>query len=208
MIDSGQQFFSNSMMGLEGDIIKRQGFDGKIVVIEVGSYSCPEYLMNLVGMHELQKIYPDVIFVTLVVQEMYIGVRSPLHSTIDDRINMATKMKKQDRRLFILDDLEGTLHSKLSFHSNALVIVNKQGQVFYSHKETVPARIFRILQVLQKGARRISKKKLHSILPLHRQGTIQRAIYLFKRSLLILIHADLKALVKVISSRKKGISGD
>jgi hypothetical protein len=104
----------------------------KPIVIQLGSYTCPSYLLNIRGTKALREKYGDKVdFYTLYVRENHPTPKVKAHKNLEDKIKLAKKLsdsrKVGDR--FLIDTVDGGLHQKLGNFGNSVYLIGKDQYV-------------------------------------------------------------------------------
>ncbi len=136
---------------INGEKVKLSDYDGKTIVIESGSFTCPSYIGYIDSMNKLSLNYPDVVFLILYVREAHPGSKIGPHFSLDDKIDLAKQLKNSDNenRTILVDDINGSIHSSQILLPNFLYIVNKEGKIAYRSEWNDPKTVEKVLIHLQ-----------------------------------------------------------
>lgn len=108
-------------------------FEGEFLVLELGSITCPLFQARRKTMMTLHDEFPQVSNVVLYVREAHPGKDIPMHKDLDEKISRAQLLRDGDgeKRMIIVDDIEGNAHQAYGSMPNAVFIINKYGCVVY-----------------------------------------------------------------------------
>lgn len=145
----GDYIDNHQLFKLNGDRVFLHDILTAKTVIELASFSCPNYRSNIQTMRELNETFAAVKFVVVYVREEHPGSIVSRHHCLTDKFGCANKLKNElgEDREVLLDDIDGCLHKNLGGMPNSCVVLNSDGQVLYSSNWTVP----RHLQYLLSG---------------------------------------------------------
>lgn len=118
---------------MAGKPVKLSDYRGKIVVLETGSITCPQYVRRISPMKKLAGLYPDMTFLMLYVREAHPGDRIPEHSSMEEKIALARQLQQSEdeQRIILIDDLQGSAHINYGSLPNVFYILDEQGKVLY-----------------------------------------------------------------------------
>ena len=105
-------------------------FSEKFLVLETGSITCPLFQGKRDEMIKLMNKYKNIKFVVLYVREAHPGNKIPSHSSLNNKIDYAKKLK--EKREILIDDLNGTAHSFFNNYPNSIFIISKKGEILYN----------------------------------------------------------------------------
>lgn len=116
---------------LDGQEVKLSDYFGKLIILETGSITCPQYVARINPMNQLAEEYPDVTFLLLYVREAHPGDTILEHHSIDDKLTQAARLQEEERenRTVIVDDLNGTAHQTYGSLPNMLYIIDNNAKV-------------------------------------------------------------------------------
>lgn len=130
----------------QGHDVDIRSFQGKWLVIETGSITCPQYVANISTMNALQETYPDTSFVVIYVREAHPGNRIKAHSDLDDKGKRAISAGEYgEKRKVLIDDLDGSFHRSVGSRPNQIYILNPSQRVVFRSDWNVPEKIDEIL---------------------------------------------------------------
>ncbi|MEK6192829.1 MAG: redoxin domain-containing protein [Deltaproteobacteria bacterium] len=128
---------------MDGNPVKLSDYRGKMVVLETGSITCPQYVRRISPMKKLAAQYPDITFLIIYVREAHPGDRIPEHSSMKEKINLAHELRQaeDEQRIMLIDDLQGSVHNIYGSLPNVFYILDADGKVLYradwnNHKYT------------------------------------------------------------------------
>lgn len=200
---------------LDGAKVQLSDYKGKWIVIETGSLTCGMYVKNIEkkkGVAYLVEKFPDVEFLTIYVREAHPGSRQGPSITLDEKINLAERTKKEynDPRKFLVDSVDGDMHRAYGCWPNMTYVMNPQGKVVYRCDWAFPHLIEKVLderdKVNTKEHQPIITAPLQIMVPVVLRGgwdalwdlVVALPILTFKH-----FQADLLALKKRIFSQAK-----
>lgn len=108
-------------------------FDGEILVLEMGSITCPLFQGRRRTMESLGADDPRVSKAVLYVREAHPGAGIPQHRDFDTKRGCARRLQQEDgeTRLVLVDDMEGTAHRAYGGMPNTVFIINRSGCVVF-----------------------------------------------------------------------------
>jgi len=144
----GQRVENLELMTLKGDTVRLSDFDGRPVVIETGSLTCPMYAKNIGAMNKLAAQHPDVAFVVLYVREAHPGERIRPHDSTETKQHLARSLRErlQERRRVLVDNTEGVTHRALGSLPNMIYVLDADRTVRFRADWNTPAIIESILE--------------------------------------------------------------
>lgn len=121
---------------LDGQDVRLSDYYGKIIVLENGSITCPQYVGNINPMNELARDYPDVEFLMLYTREAHPGGRIGAHQTFSDKIKRAKETRNRfgEQRTILVDTIEGTAHLAYGALPDMVYIIAPDGKVAFRGK--------------------------------------------------------------------------
>lgn len=152
-----------SALTLDKKTLRLSDFQGKIVVLENGSLTCPATAGTTSDMQEFVRQFPDIVFLLLYVREAHPGERIPLHASFEDKFLCAKRFQEEekDNRIILVDDLEGTIHKQYGLFPNFIYVIDPKGYVAFRTPWNVPKRLQEVLSHMRKyPAARIPEKYL------------------------------------------------
>ena len=135
---------------IDGQEVKLSDYYGKIIVLENGSITCPQYVGNIHPMNELAQDFHDVEFLVLYTREAHPGERIGAHKTLDEKIKRAkeTQQRFGEQRTLLIDDIEGTGHLAYGTLPDMIYVIAPDGTVAFRGKWNNAKAIRNILQNL------------------------------------------------------------
>lgn len=122
-------------LGLDGKPIKLSDFKGKRIILETGSVTCPMFGDNIEGMNRVAEQFTDenTVFLMLYVREAHPGGKLPAHQSQRDKISAASSTAElaHPNRIFLVDDIEGSIHREWGEFPNSLWVINEAGRVTF-----------------------------------------------------------------------------
>lgn len=136
---------------LNGEKVRLSEYKGKTVVIESGSYTCPSFIGYIDPMNKLSLQYPNVEFIVLYVREAHPGSRIGPHQSLDDKIELAKKLRTADNenRTILVDDLNGSIHKNQILLPNFIYVVDTEGIIAYRSEWSDPKTVTKVIEYLQ-----------------------------------------------------------
>jgi hypothetical protein len=122
-------------LGLDGIPIKLSDFKGKRIILETGSLTCPMFGGNIEGMNRVAEQFADehTVFLMLYVREAHPGGKTPAHQSQEDKIGVAKRTAEltHPNRVYLVDDVKGTIHREWGEFPNSLWLINEAGRVTF-----------------------------------------------------------------------------
>jgi len=117
----------------DGDLRELLDFEGRFLVLELGSITCPLFQSRRKGMAALAKQNPDVSFAILYVREAHPGADIGQPRDTSEKHANAHRLLTEDAELrpILIDDIEGNAHQAYGSFPNSVFIINRQGCVVY-----------------------------------------------------------------------------
>lgn len=128
-------------------------FDADLLVLEMGSITCPLFQGRRKGMIRLDAEFPDASFAILYVREAHPGDLIGAHRTNADKSACALRLKQDEgeTRRILIDDLGGEVHEAYGGYPNSVFIINKGGCVVWVSDWNDTAATGRALRLLKAG---------------------------------------------------------
>lgn len=145
--ENATDFIAKNMKGQE---VKLSDYYGKIIVLENGSITCPQYVGNITPMNKLAQDFPDLEFLVLYTREAHPGERIGAHKTLADKVKRAkeTQARFGEERTILIDDMEGTGHLAYGILPDMVYIIAPDGIVAFRGKWNNAKAIRKVLQKL------------------------------------------------------------
>lgn len=146
----GESAVDFSATTLEGQDLRLSDYYGKIIVLENGSVTCPQYVGNISPMNELAQDYPEIEFLVLYTREAHPGERIGPHRTLSDKIKRAEEARSRfgERRTILVDSIEGTAHLAYGALPDMVYIIAPDGTVIFRGKWNNAKAIRKVLNRL------------------------------------------------------------
>ena len=128
-------------------------FDGDLLVLEMGSLTCPLFQSRRGGMARLGSRDPRVAKAVLYVREAHPGAAIPAHRNADDKRACARRLVQEqgEARTVFVDDINGTAHQAYGGMPNAVFVINRNGCVLYRSDWNNPAATAAAVEALFAG---------------------------------------------------------
>jgi peroxiredoxin len=140
--------YDYKLTDLDGNEVKLSDYEGKWLVIESGSLTCPMYVKNVKPFVKVREKHPDVEWLVVYVREAHPGEKAGQAKTIDEKIAYAKRNRdeyKEDRRI-VVDSVEGQWHHDWGLLPNTVYVINPEGKVIYRADWSFPKNVDRVLQ--------------------------------------------------------------
>lgn len=108
-------------------------FQGRIVVLETGSVTCPMYVGRIEPMAGLVDRFREAVFLVLYTREAHPGEHIGRHRDIEEKKHAARLLvaEEHERRTLLVDDLAGTAHRAYGAMPNMIYILDRDGRVAF-----------------------------------------------------------------------------
>ena len=138
---------------LDGKTVRLSDFFGMPVVLETGSLTCGVYLGKIESMSRLAARFVNTQFLVLYVREAHPGRRVPAHSATEQKCSNAQRVQREydERRVILVDDLEGTAHERYGLAPDLTYILDRDGTVVYRAVWNDPKDVETVLTALEAG---------------------------------------------------------
>jgi len=128
----GQKAPDATLTTPDGHVGRLLDFDGRFLVLELGSITCPLFQSRRKGMDRIRLDFPGVAHRILYTREAHPGAAITAHrSDVEKRGRAAVLRETGEAREVLVDTLEGDLHARLGGYPNAVFILNRSGCVVY-----------------------------------------------------------------------------
>jgi len=116
-------------------------FTGELLILELGSITCPLFQSRRGIMSDLGADSDTVDSVILYVREAHPGAAIPAHGSIEDKRSCVRRLIDEDgeRRTVLVDGIDGAAHAAFGGLPNAVFIINRNGCVLYRADWNNPA---------------------------------------------------------------------
>lgn len=157
----GEKAIDFQATNLDGKEVKLSDFFGKIIVLETGSITCPQYVSNIRPMNGLAEKHPDVVSLLLYVREAHPGSQIPAHRSLEDKHSRAeqTRRAESEKRTMLLDDIEGTAHQAYGSLPDMVYVINPEEVVAFRGRWTDPEAIETVIERLKNGTKTVTDVK-------------------------------------------------
>jgi len=162
---AGQPSIEMELFDLDGKRQNLSRYLGKRpVVLETVSLTCPSYVQALPKMRNLQKVYPDVLFLVLYVREAHPGGLTPAHRTLGGKLIAARQLEElhHEERTILVDSLEGTAHQQYGSLPNMVYVFDKEGRVAFRADWNQPDHLAYVLKALTSEDRNLFRRDYFS----------------------------------------------
>ncbi len=138
---------------LDGQTVKLSDFFGKPIILETGSFTCPQYVARINPMNQFAAQYPEFAFLVLYVREAHPGDNVGGHGSLEDKTRLAQRTREEERenRTIIIDDLDGSVHQIYGSLPNMLYIIGADGTVLARSDWNDTAAVAKSLEKLRAG---------------------------------------------------------
>ena len=145
--EAGVDMLEFELYTLDGKPENLRDYQGKWLVLETGSLTCPMYVKNINPIKSVIKKYPDVEFLVVYVREAHPGSRQGTHATLAEKLSVARKSQKiyDEIRSVVVDELGSLLHRAYGSFPNMVYVINPDGVVVYRCDWAFPHLIGRVL---------------------------------------------------------------
>lgn len=139
----------------DGRMVALSDFRGRPVVMETGSLTSPAYLSHVRAMNEIARRHPAAAFLVLYVREPHPGRRLPALDSAPEKARRAQRLvtREHERRLVLVDDLQGSAHALLGGLPNSVHVVDSEGIVRFRAAWNDPAAVDAVVTALEAGQR-------------------------------------------------------
>lgn len=127
--------------------------DGRTLVVELGSTTCPLYRGNVPRMRRVAERHPEVAWLLLYTREAHPGERRGAHASLADKCEAAAELPQEadEWRTVVVDDLDGTLHRRLGAAPNSAVVLDGQARIVAWLHDNDPRAVDVVLRDLRAG---------------------------------------------------------
>jgi len=145
-----------SVRRLDGSELRLSELAGRPVVLEAGSFTCPQFVANVRRMEEMAERYPEVEFLVLYTREAHPGKRVGPHCGWDDKRRLAGALRsvESDPRTYLVDDLDGRVNRIFGGMPNSVYVLDDSARVVYRALFTWPPRVEEVLAEMLAGTAR------------------------------------------------------
>ncbi len=128
---AGERYIDFQARTIDGKIVALSDYLDKPIVLDTGSITCPMYANSKIPMILLMEKYPNVHFLLLYVREAHPGGRTKGITSMDEKMLNAKSTHKlyNEKRIILVDDLEGTAHKLYGAMPNMTYVIGVDGIV-------------------------------------------------------------------------------
>lgn len=128
-------------------------FNGRFLVLELGSITCPLFQSRRTKMSDLVTENPDVDFAILYIREAHPGKGIPQPTDMKGKADNARHLctDQGEARPVLIDDMAGTAHKAYGSFPNSVFIINRNNCVLYRGDWNNPHATGRALAALKAG---------------------------------------------------------
>jgi len=164
--DAGDRYRDAELKTLDGKTVRLSNFLArKPLVLETGSMTCPMYGKAVRPMQELAALYPELEFVVMYVREAHPGERVGPHRTQQEKVAAAKASCRRhaDRRIVLIDDLEGTAHHLYGAMPNSIFLIDRDGTVVFRSIWNSAEDMDEVLRAFVQGRRVVPRDLNYSL---------------------------------------------
>lgn len=135
---------------LGGGELRLSELAGRPVVIEMGSYTCPQFVANVERMNRLRERFPEAAFLVLYTREAHPGERIGPHRHPVEKRMLARRLRDEagDRRTYLVDSLDGRANLAFGGMPNALYVLDGSRRVVFRSLFTWAPEVEKVLASL------------------------------------------------------------
>jgi len=189
-------------------------FDAELLVLELGSVTCPLFQTRRHKMQELEATNDRVQSAILYVREAHPGATIPAHVDLASKSACARGLGEDgETRVVLIDNFEGEAHQAYGGMPNAIYVINKHGCVVFKADWNNPSATAAAVDSLLRGQRVFAKSYFRPASPAVAIRTLRRAgegsALDFLRSLPVLIWNNLIVRnLRTLFGRPPSVSAD
>lgn len=144
---AGEAMADFQAVDVDGKAVRLSEFEGRFVVLETGSYTCPIYVGNIDPMAEVVARYPEVQWLVIYTREAHPGESIGAHESFEDKQQLACRLIEDynERRQVLVDDLDGSVHRMLGGLPNQFYVLSPSRKVMMRGDWIKPEAIDEIL---------------------------------------------------------------
>jgi len=127
----GEQAVDFTATTLDGETVSLSDFYGKPILLETGSFTCPQYVARINPMNKFAAEYPEFEFLVLYVREAHPGDNVGNHNSPDDKHTLAcrTRDEENEHRTILVDDIDGSAHQIYGSLPNMIYVIGADGTI-------------------------------------------------------------------------------
>ncbi len=151
-VAAGGPALDQTIYDLDGNEVQLSTlWQGRPVVIEFGSVSCPVFDNRISPMEQLASKYQGrADFYVLYTREAHPGQNYPAHQSLTDKIGFARDLKRIEgiERTMLVDDVAGTMHRAYGAWPDSAYIIGRDGVIAFLTKWNEPDKLRERLDIL------------------------------------------------------------
>lgn len=142
-----------SAESLDGGRLTLSALQGKPVVLEFGSYTCPIFCGQIPAMEAAARRHPEATFLVVYTREAHPGEVTPHHRTLADKRAAARRLVTEEQliRRVLVDDLDGTVHRAYGGAWDTVYVLDADRTILLRQAWTHPADVEHVLDELAAG---------------------------------------------------------
>lgn len=127
----GEEAVDFTATTLDGQRVKLSDYYGKPIILETGSFTCPQYVARINPMNQFATEYPEFEFLVLYVREAHPGDNIGNHASTEEKTSLAqrTRNEEGENRTILVDDLNGTVHQAYGSLPNMFYVIDADGTI-------------------------------------------------------------------------------
>ena len=133
-LQAGEQYRDVPLATLDGEKVRLSDYlKDRPLVLETGSMTCPMCAQSVPPMMKLIDKHPRLDHVLMYVREAHPGELQPQHRALEDKIEAACKTKRRyrDKRVILVDDVDGSAHKWYGAMPNSICIIDPSGKILF-----------------------------------------------------------------------------
>ncbi len=151
-------------------------FDAELLVLELGSVTCPLFQTRRRTMQKLDAATDRVQSAILYVREAHPGASIPAHVDLESKSACARGLGEDgETRVVLIDDFEGAAHQAYGGMPNAVFVINRQGCVVFKADWNSPSATVAAVESLLRGEPAVAKSYFRPASPAVTIRTLRRA---------------------------------
>ena len=151
-VAAGGPALDQTIYDLDGNEVQLSTlWQGRPVVIEFGSVSCPVFDGRISPMEQMAKEYQGrADFYVLYTREAHPGQNYPAHQSLTDKIGFARDLKRIEgiERTMLVDDVTGAMHRTYGAWPDSAYIIGRDGIIAFLARWNEPDKLRERLDIL------------------------------------------------------------